>query len=99
MPFDDGLDDREAEAAAGHLGGAARRVGFVEPLEDMRQVLGWNARAVVAHDQPRSLGRRLRRKRQPTALGRMAQGVGGEILQRLLEPLSIGATVRSGGCT
>ena len=50
VALDDGADDRQAEAAArGRAGRRARGVGLVEAIEDVRQVLGRDARAGVAY--------------------------------------------------
>ena len=43
MPFDDGFSDRQPETAAARAV-LPRRINFVEPLEDVRQVLGRDAR-------------------------------------------------------
>ena len=50
--FDDGLDDRQPQAAARRALLRTRGVGLVEPIEDERQVLGRDARAGVGdrHD-------------------------------------------------
>ena len=45
---DDGLDDGEAEAVAGVFGGVA---SAVEAFEQMRQVFGQNANAIVCDSQ------------------------------------------------
>src|SRR3954464_15478106 len=51
------LDDRQAQPAAAGLAGA-RLVGAVEALEDLRQLIGWDARASggdLEHDQGRRM--------------------------------------------
>ncbi len=56
----------------------------------MRQVLGGNARAGVANRDARSGRRCPGGERQLAVLRRVAQRVGGKILERLFEALSVG---------
>ena len=78
----------------------ARRLGLVEPIEDVRQVLGRDARALVGHGDRHAglleaeclrdaIGARAELDRR--AGRRVAQRVGGEVLQRLLEAIAIAA--------
>ena len=50
VTFDDRLDDRQAQPAAAVAGGPAG-VHLVEPIEDVRQVIGGDAAALVGHRQ------------------------------------------------
>ncbi len=63
----------------------ARRIDLVEPVEDEREVLGRNAPAGIAHRQGDRIPGQLRANLDFSAGRRVPQGVGGEILQRLLE--------------
>ncbi len=74
-------------------GRASRRVRLVEPLEDVRQVLGRNARAGVAPEtvtNPSSFSTTSAASDSRAAIRRVTQRVGGQVLQRLLELLPVG---------
>ena len=88
-------DDREPEPAARrHAGAGARGVGLVEPIEDVRQVLGRNARAGIGHRDADAIAVRLGEQRDPAAVRRVPDGVGRHVLQRLLEPVGVPPDVR-----
>src|SRR5262249_60869942 len=48
VAFDNRLHDRQSEPAAA-CDAFTRGVGLVEPIEDVRLVLGWNARTLVGN--------------------------------------------------
>ena len=68
-----------------------RRVRLVEAIEDVRQVLRRDARGAFVLDRQRdaAVDRRCAASRSVAAARRVADGVGGQILQRLLEPIAI----------
>ena len=82
VPLDDRLDDGEAEAAAFGAGGA-RRVHLVEAIEDVRQMLGWDAGAGIA-DRKNEFGAHEPRLQRDAAAGaHVAERICREVLERL----------------
>ena len=90
MPLHDRLHDRQSESAARWDSRAcAGGVGLVEPVEDVRQVLGRNARSVVLHDDAHMIGVARGQQGQPSAVGNVSNRVGREVLEGLLETLRV----------
>ena len=88
MPLDNRLHDRESQAAA--AGRLSRGVHLVEPFEDQRQVLLGNARARYRGPSASNpSGHDRAPQTNLAALRCVAQRVGGEVLQRLLETVGI----------
>src|SRR3954468_2023890 len=87
VALDDRLDDRQAEAAAG--GCPSRCVGLVEAVENQGQVFGRNAGSGVADDEVHTISCRVGGHRDRAIIRSVAERVGDEVLQRLLEALRI----------
>ena len=81
MAFDDGFDDREAEAASTRC--LPRRIGFIETIEDQRQMIGRDTVPAVAHGDADAVRHRLGGQRDLAAFGRVPQRVGRQILHDL----------------
>src|SRR5690606_14078715 len=85
-PVDDGLDNRQAQAAARrNLGPGAGLVDLVEPIEHARQLIFGDARAGVFDGDHDPGAVAIDRDVDAAAGRRVADGVGDEILQRLLD--------------
>jgi len=95
MTLDDGLDDGESQSAAAR--GLPRDVSLIEAFEDQRQVLVWNAGSGIANGQRRPF--RTQRAVEANLASRrcVAQRVGREVLQCLLETIGISNDVLGPG--
>ena len=92
--FDNRLHDRQPESAAtAALADRTRRVGLEEAIEDMRQVFRRDAGAFISHREDHGAAVALRSQRDGRTGRRVAERVGGEVLQRLFEPIAIAADV------
>jgi hypothetical protein len=67
----------------------ARRIRLVEAIEDVRQVLGRDAGAGVGHPQERGAAGGRRAERDRAAVRSVAQRVGDQVLDDLLEAIRI----------
>src|SRR6266480_2980000 len=93
MRFDDPLHDRESEADA-----AARRFPRLpEPVEDVRQFLGRDARTRVANGEFHRGFTRRRADLDASILGSELDGVATEVREDLQEPLAVGGHRRKRG--
>src|SRR3954470_21613451 len=95
VALDDRLDDRQAEAAA--RGCPPRCIGLVETVENQGQVFRRDTGARVPDEEVHTISCRVGRYRDRATVRRVAQRVGDEVLQRLLEALRIaGHPLRAG---
>src|SRR5918994_512207 len=85
--LDNRFDDRQSEAASAR--GLPCRVDFVEPIEDVWQVFGRNARPGIADENTHTGRRLLGDDRDLAALRRVSQRVRRQVLKRLLQALGI----------
>ena len=88
MPLDDRPRNRETEAAAGSAR-CASGIHLIEPVEDVWQVFGGDAHAVVGDHDCGSLGSKPCLQFDQAAIRRVADRIGDEIVHHLFEPIGI----------
>ena len=84
MAFHDGFDNRQAEPAARGVV-RPRRIDFVEAIEHIRQVLNRNSWSRIADRQHHVPVVKFCTECDAPFCRRVPHGIGGKILQRLLE--------------
>ena len=96
MGIDDGFADREPDPGSGTLP-ATRRVAAVEAFENMGQLIGRNAVAIIGHGDHGPLRLRAPRDGDVSAGGRVAKRVGQKVAQHLSDPVGVDVDAQAVG--